>query len=149
MRTTLHNLKKLGQWHKAPSAGKPMLPGGAHQVNHHMHIPVPGRLQYYRAETLPFLPNEIKTQLRFPKAYAKSEPSMRYLEQVREQTRQFVNAEITHNYFSGETGVDLNATLAEAEVLFGASDEVKAMAASGQLSQLLASFNSAAENAQS
>jgi hypothetical protein len=33
----------------------------AHDVNHHLHIPHPGRVQHYRAEALPFVPTEIKT----------------------------------------------------------------------------------------
>ena len=54
-----------------------------HDVNHHLHIPHPGRVQHYRAEALPFVPTEIKTQIRFPKAYAMSAPSLRYLDQVK------------------------------------------------------------------
>jgi hypothetical protein len=43
---------------------------GYHDLGPDMHVPTPGRVQYYRAEALPFVPDEIKTQLRFPKAYA-------------------------------------------------------------------------------
>jgi hypothetical protein len=58
--------------------------GDHHDICHHMHVPAPGRVQYYRAEALPFVPDEIKTQLRFPKAYAQSEQNLRYLDQVKE-----------------------------------------------------------------
>jgi hypothetical protein len=113
-----------------------MFPGGAHQINHHMHIPVPGRVQYYRAEALPFIPDEIKTQLRFPKAYAVSEMNMRYHDQVLAETQNFMRAKINQNYFNGDSEVPLDATLAEAEVLFAAGDNVKALANSGELKAL-------------
>jgi hypothetical protein len=125
-----------------------MLPGGAHQVNPHMHVPVPGRLQYYRAEALPFIPNEIKTQLRFPKAYANSVGSQRYLDQVRAETQEFINENIKQNYFSGEATVGLNATLGEAEVMFAASDNVKALSDNGELKALHERFNTLSESAQ-
>jgi len=101
-----------------------------------MHIPTPGRVQYYRAETLPFLPNEIKVQVRFPKAYAVSEQNCRYLDEVRQRTQEFMNDKIAQNYFSGETEVPLTATLGEVEILFSASDDVKAMGESGDLKAL-------------
>ena len=49
-----------------------MLPNGAADICPNLHVPVPGRVQYYRAEALPFVPDEIKCQLRIPKAYAMS-----------------------------------------------------------------------------
>jgi hypothetical protein len=113
-----------------------MFPGGAHDINHHMHIPVPGRVQYYRAEALPFIPNEIKTQLRFPKAYATSEMNMRYHDQVVEQTAAFMKSNIAQNYFNGDSHVSLEASLGEAEVLFAAGDNVKALGSSGELKAL-------------
>jgi hypothetical protein len=53
---------------------------GYHDLGPDMYVPTPGRVQYYRAEALPFVPAEIKTQLRFPKAYAESQINLRYLE---------------------------------------------------------------------
>jgi hypothetical protein len=38
-----------------------MYPGGYHDLGPDMHVPTPGRVQYYRAEALPFVPDEIKT----------------------------------------------------------------------------------------
>lgn len=60
-----------------------------------MYVPTPGRVQYYRAETLPFVPVEIKTQLRFPKAFAGSEANMRYLDRVKEITQKFMDSNIS------------------------------------------------------
>ena len=79
-----------------------MFPGGAHDVNHHHHIPVPGRIQFYRAEQLPFLPDEVKTQVRFPKAVAQSQENLRYLDKVRAETTKFMGEQIKENYFTGE-----------------------------------------------
>jgi len=100
------------------------------------HVPAPGRVQYYRAEALPFVPAEIKNQLRFPKAYAMSFPNLRYLDAVRQETELFLEKNISQNYFTGEAKVPLTATLAEAEVLFSAGDAVKDLAASGELAGL-------------
>ena len=50
-----------------------MFPGGIKDLGHGLHVPAPGKVQYYRAEVLPFVPTEIKNQLRFPKVYAQSE----------------------------------------------------------------------------
>jgi hypothetical protein len=55
-----------------------------------LHIPAPGRVQYYRAETLPFVPDEIKTQIRFPKAFAASQMNLRYIDIVRAETAAFL-----------------------------------------------------------
>jgi hypothetical protein len=129
-------MQKIGAFAQAESQGPAMFPHGPHDINHHMHIPVPGRVQYYRAETLPFLPNEIKTQLRFPKAYAVSETNLRYLSQVREQTQAFMKKHVKQNYFTGEQDVPLTATLREVEILFGASDQVKQLSDNGHLSSL-------------
>lgn len=113
-----------------------MLPNGAKDICYNLHIPAPGRVQYYRAECLPFVPDEIKCQLRFPKAYAKRQENLRYLDQVREQTRAFLESHVKQNYFSGESEVPFTASVQEAEVLFSASDNVKELAASGSLKQL-------------
>ena len=78
------------------------LPNGATEINPSFHVPVPGRVQYYRAEALPFIPAEVKCQVKFPKAYAMSEINLRYLDKIRIETAKFVEAKINHNYFTGE-----------------------------------------------
>lgn len=100
------------------------------------YVPAPGRVQYYRAEALPFVPDEVKNQLRFPKAYAMSFANLRYLDAVRQETERFLEQNISENYFTGEATVPLTATLAEAEVLYSAGDAVRDLASSGQLSGL-------------
>lgn len=113
-----------------------MLPHGAHEINHHLHVPAPGRVQYYRAECLPFVPHEVKCQLRFPKAYAQSEQNLRYLDRVRAETAAFLKENVKVNYFDGSDEIPLTTSLGEAEVLFAASDKIKAMADNGELQQI-------------
>jgi hypothetical protein len=50
-----------------------MFKNGISDLGMGLHVPAPGRVQYYRGEVLPFVPPEIKCQVRFPKAYAQSE----------------------------------------------------------------------------
>lgn len=113
-----------------------MFPGGAHDLGHTVHIPAPGRVQYYRAEALPFVPAEIKCQIRFPKAYAQSQKNLRYLDRVREETQAFMDSNIAYNYFSAEQNVSLAATLGEAETLYSAGGSIKELAESGDLTAL-------------
>jgi len=42
----------------------------------------PGRLQYYKVENEPFIPDEIKWEIRYPKRWAVSEENLRYEETV-------------------------------------------------------------------
>ena len=63
-----------------------ILPKGSKDICYNLHVPTPGRVQYYRAEALPFIPAEIKTQIRFPKAFAMSRPNLRYLDAVKAET---------------------------------------------------------------
>jgi hypothetical protein len=109
---------------------------GYHDLGPDMYVPSPGRVQYYRAEALPFVPAEIKTQLRFPKAYAQSEINLRYLDTVKEITQAYMNKKIDQNYFTGEGNVSMSATLGEVEVLNSAGDNVKSLAKSGALSDI-------------
>ena len=113
-----------------------MYTDGYHSLGPDMYVPTPGRVQYYRAEALPFVPAEIKTQLRFPKAYAESEINLRYLDQVKDITQAFINKKIDQNYFTGESTVSMSATLSEIEVLHSAGETVKSMAQSGALGDI-------------
>lgn len=126
-----------------------MFKTGAHELGSGLHIPAPGKVQYYRAECLPFVPPEIKTQIRFPKAYPDSEQNLRYLDQVRMQTEKFMAENIQDNYFSTEKAVPLTATLGEVEVLYSAGDNVKTLASSGALNTLHERCNALTDGAQS
>jgi len=61
---------------------------------------------------------------------------MRYLDTVTGEIQKFMDQRIPHNYFTGEQNVPLSATIEEAEVLYGANDSVKTLAASGELKAL-------------
>ena len=126
-----------------------MFENGIKDLGHGLHVPAPGRVQFYRAEILPFVPAEIKTQIRFPKAYAQSEQNLRYLDQVKIQTQKFLKQKVSHNYFTGEDQVPLTLSLEEAEVLFSASDDIKQLAESGSLKSLHDKCISLQESAES
>ena len=126
-----------------------MFPHGPHDICHSLHVPQPGRVQYYYAQQLPFVPNEVKTQIRFPKAFATSQQNLRYLDRVREQTLLFLKDNVKGNLFNGTDEVELNTTLGEAEVLFAANDNVNELAESGNLKQLHDNCNNLSEAAES
>jgi hypothetical protein len=95
------------------------------------------------------LPDEAKTQIRFPKAYARSVENLRYEDIVRQLVTEFTNKNLPMNYFTGESKVTLDATLQEAEVMFAANQRVKNMAESGELSRLHENFNNLNEQTHS
>jgi hypothetical protein len=125
-----------------------IFPHGAHDINHHHYVPTPGKVQYFRAEHLPFLPDEAKTVVRVPKAYAVSVENLRYLDVVRKHVTEFTNKTLPVNYFTGGK-VGLEATLQEAEVMFNANENVRSMAHSGELSRLHERFQNLSEQAHS
>lgn len=85
-----------------------MFPNGPLDISHSIHVPAPGRVQYYRAEALPFVPNEIRCQLRFPKAYAYSVRNLRYLEKVKEETKKFLSENVKANYLNGDKEISFS-----------------------------------------
>jgi hypothetical protein len=105
-------------------------------------------VQYFRAEQLPFLPDEAKTVVRVPKAYAVSVENLRYLDVVRKHVTEFTNKTLPVNYFTGER-VGLDVSLQEAEVMFNANERVKSMVQTGELSRLHERFQSLSERASS
>jgi hypothetical protein len=107
-----------------------------HHIVDYFYVPAPGKVQYYKAIQYPFLPPEVRVQIRRAKTYAMSRPNLRYLDQVKEETQKFLNQEIKFNYFSGEDKISLDTTLGVAEAIFNASDEVKALGESGRINQL-------------
>lgn len=60
-----------------------------------------------------------------------SKPNLRYLDMVRAETQAFLKENVKTNYFDGSDEVPLTVSLGEAEVLFSASDEIKALGESG------------------
>ena len=128
MKGVLKGMKALGTFTNRPKPNAGPIVTDLRQMGPDFHVPAPGRVQYYRADALAFVPHEIKCQLRFPKAYASSTQNFRYLDQVRKETAAYMASNISQNYFTGETEIPLTATLGEAEVLFSAGADVKALA---------------------
>ena len=95
------------------------------------------------------MPAEVKNQLRFPKAMAMSKENLRYLERVRKEVHSFIASNISHNYVTGEKDITLDSTLQEIEVLYNANPEVKAMAETGQLTEIHQKVHNLAESSKS
>jgi len=51
----------------------------------------PGRLQYYRAENEPFLPDEVKWKLKLPTAFAMRQQNFRYEDQINDEITNFLS----------------------------------------------------------
>lgn len=96
----------------------------------------PGRVQYYRAENEPFIPDSIKWGVRFPTRYAVREFQLAYKPEVETQINKFLNETIKADYLNGNREINLDLTLAEAQLLYNANDDIKAKAASGELAAL-------------
>jgi hypothetical protein len=65
-----------------------------------------------------------------------SAPSMRYLDQVKNEMNNYLQEHVPYNHFTGERGVGLNSTLEEVETLFNANDNVRNLSESGELASL-------------
>mmetsp|Transcript_8262 Transcript_8262/g.10825 ORF Transcript_8262/g.10825 Transcript_8262/m.10825 type:complete len:132 (-) Transcript_8262:1095-1490(-) len=103
-----------------------------------MFVPqTPGKVQYYRAENEPFIPDEYKYQIRMPERYAMSKPSLAHLDEVEQKMNEFMANQIKFDYVKGARPIDLNLTMREASILASANDEIKNSAANGELQKLL------------
>lgn len=71
------------------------------------------------------------------------------MDQVKAITQDYLNQNIKENYFNGDQQVSLDASLGEAEVLFAANDEVKALADSGSLRAMHENVTALTEAAES
>jgi hypothetical protein len=96
----------------------------------------PGRLQYYRAEMDPFLPDEYRWGLRLPNQYAVSNPKATYRNKIEEEIQRFLNDRIGSNYFDHKKGLNLNVTVQEAEFLIESTSILKKSSDSGELHDL-------------
>ena len=96
----------------------------------------PGKLQYYRAENEPFLPDSVKWAIRMPDRIAYRELALSYEEESQQQIIKYLNHQIKQDYLHGSRDINLDLTISEASTLYQASDKIKEMADSGELSQL-------------
>lgn len=58
----------------------------------------PGRLQYYRAENEPFLPDEIKWKLRMPARFAQRAEGLPYKDKIEDEVLSFMSKRIKFDY---------------------------------------------------
>ena len=81
----------------------------------------------------PTLLASAKWAIRFPTRYAMSGLNLRYEGQVQDEINNFIGKNIKHDYLDNSRDLNLDMTLREAEFLFSANPQVKAMAESGEL----------------
>ena len=62
--------------------------------------------------------------------------NLRYEGQVQDEINNFIGKNIKHDYLDNSRDLNLDMTLREAEFLFSANPQVKAMAESGELQKL-------------
>ena len=96
----------------------------------------PGRVQFYKAEMLMYLPEEEKWAVRQPTRYAVSEANLTYLPKVEEQVRVFIKDHAPINYFRPDHEVGMDTKISQLELLLNASSEVREAASSGRLREL-------------
>jgi len=97
----------------------------------------PGRLQYYKAENEPFIPDSVKWAIRMPARYAIREHALAYEDEVKSLINDYVKMHFNYDITSGKEMDIENMTLGELKTIFAAqSDKIKAMQASGELQSL-------------
>lgn len=73
---------------------------------------------------------------------------MTYLEQIKEEVNKFLGERIKHHYLNPEKNINLNLSVAEAEILIGASSMVKELAEKGALKTLHENCKNISEKAE-
>lgn len=84
--------------------------------------------------------DEIKWQLRLPTRFAMRELKLSYLERVQQETTAFLNDRIKHDFLRPDRELSLDLLIKEAEVLIAANEDVRALADSGELKRIHATF---------
>ncbi len=93
-------------------------------------------MQYYTADHYPYLPDEIKWGVRMCNRVAVRDFQLKYESTVREQIEAYLAKNMQHDLLGGNRELNLDLSVRECEYLFTASDEVKALAESGELAKL-------------
>jgi len=71
-----------------------------------------------------------------PQRIAMRERSFMYNDKIQDEILTFLGKSIKHDYIQGNRDMNLDLTVSEASKLYNASDEIRAMAESGQLQDL-------------
>jgi hypothetical protein len=96
----------------------------------------PGRLQYYKVDHEPFLPDDVKWAIRMCNRVVVREFALNYEEDVQRQILKYLEQNIKYDVMGGDRELNLDLTVKECEYLFSANDSVKAKAESGELALL-------------
>jgi hypothetical protein len=84
-----------------------------------------GRLQYYRAENEPFVPDSVKWAIRMPERHAMREYALTYQDEVIKQCQEFYNEHYKHDLLDNRKDIDVTKmTLRECERLAVASQHM-------------------------
>lgn len=75
--------------------------------------------------------DEIKWQLRMPTRFAMRDLKLSYLDKVQENTLEFLNQRVKHNFIQPDSELSLDLTVKEAEILIIANQEVRELAENG------------------
>jgi hypothetical protein len=102
----------------------------------------PGRLQYYKAENEPFIPENIKWAIRMPERYAISELNRDYLPQIQQLIHEHVQSHFKYDITNGGQ-IDIDKmTMGELKAIFEKmNDKVKQMQESGELDTFLSEYS--------
>jgi hypothetical protein len=96
----------------------------------------PGRLQYYKVDHEPFLPDEVKWAIRMCNKVVLRDFALNYEEDVKREILKFLEENIKYDLMGGDRELNLDLTVRECEYLFVANDQIRAKAESGELAQL-------------
>ena len=96
----------------------------------------PGRLQYYRAENEPFLPDDIKWAIRMPSRFAVRQLALVHEQDVQDSINTFLDSNLKYDFLRGNRQLNLDMTMREAELLYTANDSIRALAETGELQDL-------------
>jgi len=102
----------------------------------------PGRLQYYKAENEPFIPDDIKWAIRMPTRNTLSTFRRDYLDQTRTIIHDHVQSHFTFDITNGgKLDID-QMTLGELKSIFEKQNQkIKEMYESGELEKFLKEYN--------
>lgn len=88
----------------------------------------PGRLQYYKAENEPFIPDNVKWAIRMPTRYANREETLDYEAEVNSVIADYVKLHFKFDVTNGKELDVANMTLGQLKAIYEAqSDKIKQM----------------------
>lgn len=92
--------------------------------------------------------DEIKWQIRMPTRFAMRELKLTYLDKVQDETVNFLNSRIKHDFLRPDKELTLDLTVREAEILMSANENVRSLAESGDLRKIHTQYEQTKEKAE-